>query len=472
MNDKKKTESLSRAQTYLDLAGVMFVALDVDGKVTLINRKGCEVMGFRENEIVGKNWFDNFIPDRMSAEIKVIFGRLMAGEIDPAESYENPVLTKSGSERLIAWHNTILRDDDGKIIGTLSSGEDITARKRAEDELLNALLEIRRLNERIEAENVYLREEIRMAHLHGDIVGQSEAMKSVMAQAEQVAKTDSTVLILGETGTGKELLARAIHNMSSRKDRPLIVVNCAAMPAALIESELFGREKGAYTGAITRQIGRFEVANESTVFLDEIAELSPELQAKLLRFLQEGQFERLGSNDTITVNVRVIAATNRDLEKEVSEGRFREDLYYRLNVFPIGIPPLRERTEDIHPLVWAFVNEFGDRMGKRIDSVSRQSMEALERYPWPGNIRELRNVIERAMIRSEAKTLHVRSPSRAADAIPSGKTLAEVDRDHIIDVLKRTGWKVRGKGGAAEILGLKPTTLEARMKKLKIKRPK
>ncbi|NIA15876.1 MAG: AAA domain-containing protein, partial [Nitrospiraceae bacterium] len=273
------------------------------------------------------------------------------------------------------------------------------------------------------------------------------------------------------TGTGKELLARAIHNMSGRRDRPLVVVNCAAMPSALIEGELFGREKGAYTGAITRQVGRFEVANGSTVFLDEVGELPVETQVKLLRVLQEGQFERLGSTKTTTVDVRVIAATNRNLEKAVEEGSFREDLYYRLNVFPITIPPLRERGADIPPLAWAFISEFAEKMGKRIESVSRRSMEALQGYPWPGNVRELRNVIERAMIRATGATLHVPAPSRKPGAAAKGMTLEEVEREHVVGVLERTGWRVSGKNGAAEILGLKPTTLESRLAKLGIQRP-
>ncbi len=353
----------------------------------------------------------------------------------------------------------------------LQEAEEHLQRQRAEEELKNALVEVRSLKEQLEAENVYLREEIRMAGLHGDIVGQSEAMKSVLVQAEQVAETDSTVLILGETGTGKELLARAIHNMSGRRDRPLVVVNCAAMPSALVEGELFGREKGAYTGAITRQIGRFEVANGSTVFLDEVGELPVETQVKLLRVLQDGQFERLGSTKTITVDVRVIAATNRNLEKAVENGTFRQDLFYRLDVFPITIPPLRERGADIPPLVWSFVNEFAEKMGKRIESVSRKSMEALQNYPWPGNVRELRNIIERAMIRSSGGTLHVPAPSRGFGAVAKGTTLEEVEREHIVDILKQTGWRVSGQNGAAEILGLKPTTLESRLAKLGIERP-
>jgi PAS domain S-box-containing protein len=343
--------------------------------------------------------------------------------------------------------------------------------KEASESLQKAYNEIEKLTEQLEAENTYLREEIKTVHSHGEIVGSSPAIKRVLHQVEQVAGTDSTVLLLGETGTGKELLARAIHNLSRRKDRTMVMVNCAAMPATLVESELFGREKGAYTGALTKQAGRFEAADNSTLFLDEIGELSAEVQAKLLRVLQEGQIERLGSPDTIDVDVRVIAATHRDLPRMVQDGEFREDLYYRFNVFPIPIPPLRERREDIPALVWTFVKEFGKKMGKRVEKIQKKSMESLERYPWPGNIRELRNAIERAMILCNDLTLRIEIPQTpVTGSAPASMTLEELERKHILDVMEMTEWRVRGERGAAQILGLKPTTLEARMRKLGIKR--
>ncbi|MBN2464177.1 sigma 54-interacting transcriptional regulator [candidate division WOR-3 bacterium] len=346
---------------------------------------------------------------------------------------------------------------------------DITERKRAEEELRTAFTEIRVLKEQLEAENVYLREEVKLSHVHGDIVGESPAIKQTLALAEQVAPTDSTVLIYGETGTGKELLARSIHNLSPRKDRPLVTVNCAAMPSTLIEAELFGREKGAYTGALTRQVGRFEVADQGTLFLDEVGELSPEAQAKLLRVLQEGKFERLGSSSTITVDVRVIAATNRNLERAVETGRFREDLFYRLNVFPITIPPLRERREDIPLLIWTFVREFSEKMGKRIDNIPRTTIDALSNSSWPGNVRALRNTIERAMILSTGTTLNVDLADASAGArAPTASDDAE--RGRITRALETAGWRIRGTGGAAELLGVKPTTLEYRIKRLGIKR--
>ncbi|MGB5749384.1 MAG: sigma 54-interacting transcriptional regulator, partial [Desulfobacterales bacterium] len=303
-----------------------------------------------------------------------------------------------------------------------------------------------------------------------EIVGRSQAMKRILAQVEQVARTDATVLIEGETGTGKELLARAVHRLSARKDRPLVTVNCASLPPTLIESELFGREKGAYTGALTRMTGRFEMADGATLFLDEIGELPQDVQAKLLRVLEEGRFERLGSSNPLQVNVRIIAATNRELARDVDEGKFRKDLYYRLNVFPIAVAPLRERPEDIPLLVWTFVRQYEKKMGKRIDHISRKSMQDLQQYPWPGNARELRNVVEHAMIVSSGKTLDVHAPLRGSSDIPANISLEDAERRHILGVLEKSGWRITGQGGAAEILGLKRTTLQSKMKKLGIKR--
>jgi formate hydrogenlyase transcriptional activator len=344
-------------------------------------------------------------------------------------------------------------------------------RKRMEDQLRERLRDIEALKQRLEQENVYLQEEIKLLDEHSEIIGQSLAMKRVLGQVNQVAKTDSTVLILGETGTGKELLARAIHKMSGRRSRPLVAVNCASLPPTLIESELFGRERGAYTGALTKMVGRFELANGSTLFLDEIGEIPLELQSKLLRVLEEGKFERLGSTKTLQVDVRIIAATNRDVAREVEEGRFRKDLFYRLNVFPIEIPPLRERPEDIPLMVWAFVKEFREKMGKKVEGVSKGAIEALQSYPWVGNVRELRNVIERAMIMSSGKTLVVQALKHAPSETSAVRSLEDMERRHIVSVLERHGWRVGGKGGAAQVLGLKRSTLYSKMKKLGIDRP-
>jgi len=345
-------------------------------------------------------------------------------------------------------------------------------RKRADQKIQTALAEIETLKNRLEAENICLRDQINTEHQHDEIIGKSDAVRKVLLQVEQVATTDSTVLIYGETGTGKELIARAIHRLSPRRARAMIKVNCAALPAALIESELFGHEKGAYTGAVSRQVGRFEAANGSTIFLDEIGEFPLELQSKLLRVLQEGQFERLGSPRPVDVDVRVIAATNRNLAQAVKDGRFREDLYYRLNVFPISVPPLRERQEDIPLLVWAMVEEFGKVFGKSIERIPKKNMEAMMHYPWPGNVRELRNLVERAMILSSGSIVVVDVPESNASSITPAMSLENMERMHILSVLGKTGWRIRGSNGAAEILAIKPTTLDSRMKKLGIVRIK
>jgi transcriptional regulator with GAF, ATPase, and Fis domain len=343
-------------------------------------------------------------------------------------------------------------------------------RKRsAKPELKRAFAEIKELKEYFEAE---MKEEVKAEYRGGEILGHSNAIKTVMSQVEQVANTDSTVLIQGETGTGKELLARAIHKLSPRSEKAMIRVNCAAIPPTLIESELFGHEKGAYTGALSKQVGRFEIANGSTIFLDEIGELPGDLQAKLLHVLEEGQFERVGSPETISIDIRVVAATNKNLATSVRDGNFREDLYYRLNVFPIEVPPLRQRREDIPMLVWPFVQEFSDKMDKKIEMIPRKTMELLQSYAWPGNVRELRNVIERAMILTKGISLHVDMPKSIDSTRLQDMGLEEFEKNHIIDILSMTGWRVRGKNGAAEFLRLKPSTLESKMQKLGIRRPK
>jgi formate hydrogenlyase transcriptional activator len=301
------------------------------------------------------------------------------------------------------------------------------------------------------------------------LVSRSPSFLQVIEEVRQVAKTGSTVLLLGETGSGKEVLAQAIHNASTRKDRPMVKVNCAALPTSLIESELFGREKGAFTGALARQPGRFEIADGSTIFLDEVAELSLELQSKLLRVLQEGEFERLGGTKTIRVDARVIAATNRPLAQAVKERKFREDLYYRLDVFPIEVPPLRERREDIPLLSWTFVKEFSHSMGKPIEEIADESMSALSEYHWPGNVRELRNIIERAMILSDGPKLHIRlghTSPRPSFLKAAAGSLEEAERTIILRAIEQCSWRIRGANGAAALLAIKPTTLESRIKRL------
>jgi len=350
-------------------------------------------------------------------------------------------------------------------------------RREQESKLREQLAEVETLRGRLQLENDYLRERTFSAAGFEDIVGESPTLRRVLFQAEQVATTDATVLISGETGTGKELLARAIHAKSHRGARTLITVNCAALAPTLIESELFGHEKGAFTGAASRKIGRFELADRSTLFLDEVGEIPLSLQAKLLRVLQEGEFERVGGSATHKVDVRVIAASNRDLSAAAREGTFRPDLYYRLRVFPVEIPPLRTRRDDIPLLVWYFLGQLGAGLGKKIERVPTSTMDRLAAYDWPGNVRELRNVLERAIILSPGSALLLEElgegggiAAAASDPRAGARTLADVERDHIIRVLESCDWRVRGPGSAAKLLGLNASTLYSRMKKLGIRR--
>jgi transcriptional regulator with GAF, ATPase, and Fis domain len=365
---------------------------------------------------------------------------------------------------------------------------DITGEKQAQEHLTAALADVEELKTRLEEENISLREQVRERSSFPDLVGESPALRQVLHRIEQVAPSEATCLIGGETGTGKERVAEAIHRSSARRDRPLVKVNCAALPPSLVESELFGHERGAFTGADRRKLGRFELADGGTLFLDEVGDLEPEVQAKLLRVLQDGQFERVGGTETLKVDVRILAATNRNLSAAVSAGRFRDDLFYRLNVFPIIVPPLRERREDIPLLVWYFVGRLASAAGKRIDSIPQRLMQAFAQHDWPGNVRELANTVERAVILSPGPVLRLdemsslgarESPAAEPEDEPGpsrprpsgGQSLKEVERDHILEVLEERRWKVSGPGGAAEALGLKESTLRFQMKRLGIHRP-
>ena len=342
-----------------------------------------------------------------------------------------------------------------------------------------AFQEIEALKDKLAKEKAYLEDEVRTEHNFGDIVGESAALREILKKVETVAPTDSTVLVCGETGTGKELIARAVHDLSPRKGRTFVKLNCAAIPTGLLESELFGHEKGAFTGAIAQKVGRFELAHQGTLFLDEVGDIPLELQPKLLRVLQEQEFERLGGTRTIKVNVRLVAATNSDLAKMVADKDFRSDLYYRLNVFPLMMPPLRERPDDIPRLVRHFTHRFARRMRRQIESVPALVMDALVRYPWPGNVRELQNVIERAVILSKGTELRVAmsdlqpipAPSDGAAASLAPVTLTDAEREHIVAALTATGWVVGGPKGAAARLGMKRSTLQKKMQKLGISRP-
>jgi PAS domain S-box-containing protein len=442
-----------------------------DGTLTFVNGAYARYFQHTTESLVGASFWP-LIPKESHTVARAFLASITPDH--PVSTIEHPVLAPNGELRWQQWTDRGIFDADGRILEYQAVGRDITDRKWAEQDAAEAHAEVKRLTERLEADNVYLRYEVKQKYNYDAIIGRSPAIRRLLGDVEQVANTGSTVLVIGETGTGKELVARAIHHRSPRHERPMVTVNCAALPSSLIESEIFGREEGAYTGALSRQIGRFELADGSTLFLDEVGELPLETQAKLLRVLQTGEFERLGSTETRKVDVRIVAATNRDLERRVRDGAFREDLFYRLHVFPIRMPPLRERLEDIPLLVRSFVQEFGRSMKKSIESIPRSTLDALQQYHWPGNIRELRNVIERAMILSKGDVLHAEVPRQvtSSSASPSpAQTLDDVQRQHILAVLERTGWRISGPRGAAALLGVKPTTLEYRISKLGITRP-
>jgi chemotaxis protein methyltransferase CheR len=429
-------------------------------------------LGFSPEAFTGTiDFFKNQLhPDERQSIIDALDKHLTSRE--PFEK-ECRLQTTSGQYRWFFTRAQAVWDEEGNPIQLAGWIQDITDSKRGQQKLKMAFTEINALKSSLEAEKAYLQGEIKLEFNHENIIGKSDALKDVLHKVEQVAETETHVLILGETGTGKELIARTVHATSKRKDRSLVKINCATLPSNLIESELFGHEKGAFTGAHTRQLGRFEVADGGTLFLDEIGELPLELQPKLLRVIQEGEFERLGSAKTIKVNSRIIAATNRNLEAEVRKGKFREDHYYRLNIFPITVPSLRERSDDIPLLVEFFIHKISKKLGKPINIIPIGVMKNLQRYNWPGNIRELKNVIERAVIHTSGPKLqlanNLESLSKKIDG--NRRTLNDVEREYITRVLVETGWKVSGKNSASEILGLNRSTLHARMRKLGITNP-
>ncbi len=477
------------------------------GRITDVNPFLAEMVGYSQAELLGKKLWEIGSFKDIGASKKA-FGQL---EKKGYLRYDDLQLeTKKGREITVEFICTTFQANHKKVIKC--NIRDITTRKllpgtgqkvqdgpeqrkgerraasrktrdqlqleiqghlQAEDSLRKALEEIKVLKERLVVENTFFRQKIHTKMLFENVIGQSDGLKYVLYRAEQVAPIDTTVLILGETGTGKELIAEAIHYLSPRRKLPLITVNCAAIPENLLESELFGREKGAFTGADTKQVGRFEIADGSTLCLDEIGELPLSMQAKLLRVIQHGEFERLGSSKTIKVDVRIVATTNRNLEEEIDAGKFRKDLFYRLNVFPITVPPLRQRKEDIPLLVESFVVRYARKLGKQITSIPKETMQALQDYAWPGNIRELESIIQRAVILSPGPGLQLVDKLQIPSSPVSGTggTVKEMERQHILNVLSDTGWRIEGNDGAARILGLHPSTLRARMHKLGIVRP-
>lgn len=463
----------------LRAAGEGIYGVNAEGITTFVNPAAERMLGWTASELVGRNMHDmvhhSHVDGSMYANADCpIYAAFRDGAVHNVDT--EVFWRKDGRPLFVEYTSTPIRER-GRLIGAVIVFRDITQRRESEARLQNAMEEVERLRHRLELENAYLKEEIELHH--GEIVGASPPMQKVLRQIQLVAETNATVLITGESGTGKELIARAIHEASLRKHRPLIRVNCAAIPRSLFESEFFGHAKGAFTGAIRDRVGRFELADGATLFLDEVGEIPLELQSKLLRVLQEQQFERVGETRTRNVDVRIIAATNRSLEKEVKAGRFREDLYYRLEVFPIHSAPLRERREDIGPLAQHALDTISRKLNLRSLSLTKGDIEKLRKYHWPGNVRELENVIERAAILAVNGRLRIDLPAAQGEPVPAEPlpTSADIldegerrarDRKSILAALEASGGKVFGKGGAAELLGVKPTTLASRIKALKI----
>ena len=483
--EQRVRESEERYRDLYENAPNAYLSVGVDGRVLRVNRRATELLGYTVEELVGRP-VDSLMAETPAGKVRgaEVFRKFLAGE--GVSGWELEMRRVDGRPLWISLWMEPIRGEDGKVLASRSFWVDITARVLAEAE-----------RTRLQEQNLYLQEEIKSEHNFEQIIGQSPGLREALDSVRRVAPTDAFVLISGATGTGKELIARAIHSLSKRKDKPLIKVNCAALPAGLVESELFGHEKGAFSGAIARRLGRFELADGGTIFLDEVGELPAEAQAKLLRVLQERAFDRVGGTAPIRVDVRVIAATNRDLLHAVREKGFREDLYYRLNVFPVHLPALHERPKDIPLLAHFLVDKFSHQIGKRLEGISKQSMQRLVEYPWPGNVRELENVLERAVILATGPTLEIgpdllptAGPAPAAPPPPAPEAqegtfllnlpqrgsgnqqpdLETVDRHYILTVLQQTDWVIHGPRGAAKVLGLRPSTLRNRMKKLGITR--
>jgi len=473
--EEKLRESEQRYRTVADFTNDWESWENPDGSLNYVSPAFERITGYARQELITRPELleDLIFPEDLEAWQK---HHKAAHEKHKTAEIQFRIRARDGKFKWIEHICQPVYNEQGECLGVRASNREITERMRMAEQLRQQLDQITRLQERIKAESNYLQDEIKSNHNYEHIIGNSDALKYVLYRVGEVAPTEAAVLITGETGTGKELIARAIHGASSRSERALVKINCAALPGSLIESELFGHEKGAFTGADAPRVGRFQLADDATLFLDEISEIPLELQAKLLRVLQDGEFEPLGSSKTFHSDVRIIAASNRNLEEEVEKGRFRQDLLYRINVFPLSIPPLRDRKEDIPLLVNWFLDQYNRKMGRDITAVPASLVRHLQAYDWPGNVRELENVIERAMITSKGSTLQLTSEfaksTRTQTRVKSRQTLAEVEKAYILKILEKTGWKIEGPKGAANILGLPPSTLRDRIKKLAISRDK
>ncbi|MDH4109123.1 MAG: sigma 54-interacting transcriptional regulator [Gammaproteobacteria bacterium] len=484
VTDKAWSESKYR-QLYRSTPAMLHT-VDADGYIVTVTDHWLQKMGYRREEVVGKPVLDFY----SEADRKRFAGGRLREVISGGEFLNEPrqMVTRDGAVLDLLMSAISDRDETGKVRRMLVASKDVTERNRAERALRDALAENARLREELERERDYLREEVNVAMNFGRIVGTSATLSQMLAQVEAVAATPASVLILGESGVGKELVARAIHSRSPRADAPLVKVNCASIPKELFESEFFGHVKGSFTGAHRDRVGRFQLADGGTIFLDEVGEIPLELQGKLLRVLQESEFERVGDDITRSVDVRIIAATNRDLEQLVVDGEFREDLFYRLSVFPIRVPPLRERKDDAVQLAKHFLERTCNDFGRKPLRLTRSQVAEIREYDWPGNVRELKNVIERAVILSKGEALRLDLslprrggrgkqadpvvPSKPADGILTDQEMTAFQKSNVLAALNQSGWKVSGAGGAAELLGVRPTTLAHRIKTLGIKKPR
>ena len=464
---REREEKLTRLITSA-MDGIL--ELDHNLNITLANHAAAEIFTSSQDELVGSN-FQQLLTEKSLTIVADVLAQLKS-----SLGQRQHVWIPAGLEAVRTANQTVPLEATVSL-STSKERQFYTVILRNVNDRHEAMRQIRQLSEQTE----YLKDELKSVHNFDEIIGASELMKNLLRDVERVAVTAATVLILGETGTGKELIARAIHNAGKRRDKPLVKVNCAALPATLIESELFGHERGSFTGATAKRAGRFQLADEGTIFLDEVGELPLELQAKLLRVLQEGEFEPVGSCKTMKIDVRVIAATNRDLEQQVAEGRFREDLYYRLSVFPLTVPPLRKRKEDIVPLANAFLARSLQKLGGTMEPLSAEAIARLNAYDWPGNVRELQNVIERAVIVADGRgpnldralpAAAVGAPVTAAvsDRVLTIAELQELEKSNILAALKTCDWQIAGDGGAAKLLGMKPSTLNSRISALRLKK--